>query len=292
MNAQIPGYALYGQLAELDGILLESLSQFSQSPSEATSLCCPPEWHQIVWIKAGAAEAILNNTKTKLYAPVLISVPPESDIELKTEATGLVLALSSSYINRIISQLEGMADPIQCWEHIISNQVLDRRNNRVSEIFDQIQLEYSGGHTHRGPALYGNTTLLIVEMARLLNLQPPGKDAVLPIKSQVVFRNFKALIEAHFSEHWKISQYAAALATNETALRRICKAVTGASPTEILQQRIVTEARRNLLFSDKSVTEICYDLGFTDPSHFTKYFANSQGLSPSAYRAQSQSRSS
>src|SRR5690606_38350784 len=155
----------------------------------------------------------------------------------------------------------------------------------IGDIVKRIARECSEDHPHRRQALFANVTLLVVEMARLLNMQSKGVDHALPLRDRVVFRNFKALVEAHFRDHWKISRYAVALSTSERSLRRICRALSGSTPAEILQQRIVLEAKRALFFTDKSVTVICYDLGFTDPAHFTKYFISNLGVSPTAYRA-------
>lgn len=284
MTAPLSDPIVCGQKSQPDGIRLKSLSKFSQDPKR------PSVQHHILWIKSGPVEAILNKKKLKLCSPTLISVPPEYAFELQTQPTGVWLTLSQNYLDRITWQLEGLIDPIHYWEQIISGQILNTQHNRIAELFDQIELEFSGNHIYREPALYGNTTLLIVEMARLLNLQSESTPTTLPQKGQAVFKSFQSLVEAHFNEHWKISQYASALDISERALRRLCKSISGLSPNEILQQRIVVEAKRNLLFSKKTVTEICYELGFSDPSHFTKYFSNSQGLSPSVYRSQQQYR--
>lgn len=286
MNAHIPFHALYRHRVEYDGIQLESLCQLRQASQLEVVIRGPVEWHRFIWLKAGTAQAIICDKNVEVDLPALISIPPGCPFTLDAQGTGFSLSLSPSYIEKIIWQLEGMADPIQHCDHVISSQLLARRADRLSIIFDQIATEYDGDHIYRRPALYGNATLLIVEVARLLSLQPQNHGAVTPIKGQAIFRRFKALVDAHFNEHWKIPQYAMALATNERALRRICKAVAGVTPIEVVHQRIVDEAKRKLLFSEKTVSEICYDLGFCDPSHFTKYFANNQGLSPSAYRAQ------
>lgn len=296
MNAHIPTYALYGQeceAAEPDDLYLESLNRASQRYEGLGGPYRRTDLHQIAWVEEGSVDAILDGKKIILHSPVLISVPPSIHaFDLSPGATGVSLTLSQSYRDMIIQQLEGMADSIKHWSYIIPNHVLDAHKNRVSEIFGQLALEYSSSHTHRRPALYGNTTLLIVEMARLLNLERQQDHDATPKKSRAVFRNFEALIEAHFSDHWKISEYAAALSTNERTLRRICRAIKGLAPTEILQHRIIIEAKRNLLYTDKTVSEICYGLGFADPSHFTKYFINSEGISPTVYRAQKQNQPS
>jgi len=47
---------------------------------------------------------------------------------------------------------------------------------------------------------------------------------------------------------------------------------------------VVTQAKRQLVFSDQPIHEIAYDLAFTDPSHFTRFFRKNTGMSPQAFR--------
>lgn len=281
---------LEGDPVKPDGIQLYSLDKLGDGSKLGAATRDSTQWHRFVWLKSGTAKAKIGDQNVKLYRPTLISVPPGYAFMLDAHGTGFSLKLSRRYMDRILGQLGDRAEPIQNHGHVIPIQILDRSKNRVSEILDQIALEYDGDHIYRSPALYGNATLLIVEMARLLSLRDNSASVVAPTKGQAVFEGFMALIDAHFLEHWKVSQYAAALSISERALRRICRAVMGASPTEILQQRMMDEAKRQLLIAEKTISEISYELGFSDPSHFTKYFAKRSGMSPSAYRAQRHGR--
>jgi AraC-like DNA-binding protein len=56
------------------------------------------------------------------------------------------------------------------------------------------------------------------------------------------------------------------------------------TPLEIINERITLEAKRVLAYSDKSVAETCFDLGFEDPSYFVKFFKRYAGVLPSDFR--------
>lgn len=290
MNAHILMHALFGRPddnAGHDPICLGSTGMSGRADSGALRLHSRVDLHQLIWLEEGFVEVMLQGGMTRLPAPAVISVPPPvQGVEFGGEPRGVSLALSHDCLDRITLQLEGAALMVKHRVYAIGGHVLGKHENGIAEIFSRIVLECRKDHLHRRPALFANATLLVVEMARLLNLQNQSGDQALPLKSRVVFRNFKALIEAHFRDHWKISEYAAALSTNERSLRRICRALSGFTPAEILQQRIILEAKRGLSFTDKTVSEICYGLGFADPAHFTKYFVNNLGVSPTAYRAQ------
>jgi AraC family transcriptional activator of pobA len=92
-------------------------------------------------------------------------------------------------------------------------------------------------------------------------------------------------IEERYRLREPVAAYASALGTSETALRLACAKVAGASPAAMIDQRALLEARRSLLFSDLSVSEIAYSVGFEDPAYFSRFFTRHIGRSPRQYRA-------
>ena len=52
----------------------------------------------------------------------------------------------------------------------------------------------------------------------------------------------------------------------------------------MIQRRVVLEAKRALLYSNMTVTEAAYYLGFSDPAYFSRFFAKATGKSPRAFR--------
>jgi AraC family transcriptional activator of pobA len=52
----------------------------------------------------------------------------------------------------------------------------------------------------------------------------------------------------------------------------------------LIRQRVLTEAKRQLVFTNQPIHEIAYDLAFSDPSHFTRFFRKQTGTTPQAFR--------
>jgi len=78
--------------------------------------------------------------------------------------------------------------------------------------------------------------------------------------------------------------YADALGVPSAALSRALAAVTGRSTKELITDRLMLEAMRLLRFTDLSVGEIAYELGFADPFYFSRAFKRNAGHAPMAYR--------
>jgi AraC family transcriptional activator of pobA len=66
-------------------------------------------------------------------------------------------------------------------------------------------------------------------------------------------------------------------------LRAACAAATGQSPTKMIHARVITEAKRNLIFGDMTMEQIAYSLGFSDAAYFTRFFRKEVGQ-PSQFR--------
>ncbi len=97
-------------------------------------------------------------------------------------------------------------------------------------------------------------------------------------------RNFKQLIDIHFRELHKVSDYAEKLAVTSDYLNKSVKTLTGKSAKEYILDRILLEAKRVLLFTELSNKELAFQLGFEEPAHFSNFFKKYNGISPIDFR--------
>ncbi|MET0374280.1 MAG: helix-turn-helix domain-containing protein [Rhizorhabdus sp.] len=100
-----------------------------------------------------------------------------------------------------------------------------------------------------------------------------------------VVARLRERIEHRFRLRESVSSYARALGTSETALRLAARRVAGMSPGAMLNHRALLEGKRSLIFSDLTISEIAYSLGFEDAAYFSRFFKEHVGQSPRAYRA-------
>ena len=63
------------------------------------------------------------------------------------------------------------------------------------------------------------------------------------------------------------------------------KRATGVTAGHLIRQRVLTEAKRQLVFTSQPIHEIAYDLAFSDPSHFARFFRKQTGTTPHEFRA-------
>lgn len=148
-----------------------------------------------------------------------------------------------------------------------------------------LQSEYerdARGHTALIRAL-GES--VFIHLSRLLVAHEP-MAAQRPERSEDLrlFLQFCDLVEAHFRDHLTLTEYAGRLLVTEARLNDICRRMAERPSKEVVHERLLQEARRLLLLSAIPVSEISYQLGFSDPAYFSRFFTKRTGTPPSQFR--------
>ena len=101
-----------------------------------------------------------------------------------------------------------------------------------------------------------------------------------------IVRRYQALVDKHFHRVHRTADYARKLAITPGHLTSLCTAHLGRSAKRLLQERIALEARRLLLYSDRTAESIAQQLGFADSSYFGRFFRKMSGKSPRRFRSE------
>jgi AraC family transcriptional regulator, transcriptional activator of pobA len=97
---------------------------------------------------------------------------------------------------------------------------------------------------------------------------------------------FKEMIESGIKDHTKVEDYARLLKISRAHLNNLSKKVFGLPVSAVIKGRLLTEIKRELLFTDKTVREICFTLNFSDDSNLIRFFKRYTGVSPGEYRSE------
>ena len=116
---------------------------------------------------------------------------------------------------------------------------------------------------------------------KILSKQGSGDNAA------VLFSRFLKSVSEHFLTVKKVADYAAMLHVSADHLNRIIKSRSDKTAHELIEEMILREAKAYLLHSSLSIAEITYQLGFSDPSYFNKFFRKLAGTTPLQYRNRS-----
>lgn len=122
----------------------------------------------------------------------------------------------------------------------------------------------------------------IIKCTRLAKLQF-ANNFISPQELDTV-RHFSALIEKHFRTLHKVSDYAELMNKSPKTLSNVFNALGEKTPLQIIHERILLEAKKLLLYTDKSSKEISFELNFPDPVQFSRLFKNETGLTPIEFK--------
>ncbi len=124
---------------------------------------------------------------------------------------------------------------------------------------------------------------LLIKSVRIARKLLPKQD--MPDSKLDIIRKFNLLVETHFREKHKVSEYAELLNISPKSLSNTFLRYYNKPPLKLISERVCLEAERLIRYSDKSVSEIAYMLGFSETSHFSKFFKKHTGHSPREYKA-------
>ncbi len=128
---------------------------------------------------------------------------------------------------------------------------------------------------------------ILIRLARLHAAEHPAAP---PPPRHPLVQRYQELVEQDFRRIHRTAHYAKKLAITSGHLTSLCNTHLGRSAKRVLQDRITVEARRLLLYSDRTAESIAQHLGFADPSYFSRFFRRMSGMTPGQFRARARGR--
>ncbi|MGF6849367.1 AraC family transcriptional activator of pobA [Chitinophaga sp. W3I9] len=102
----------------------------------------------------------------------------------------------------------------------------------------------------------------------------------------ILLKQFLQLVNDNYIERRTVNEYAEMLSITPKYLSEYVKTTTGKNALFLIHERIVAEAKSLILYTDLDMAEICYQLNFSDPANFNKFFKKNAGATPLEFRNQ------
>lgn len=272
-TAAVPTFYLYGEphRAVADGFVHIELLDDRSRPSEWTiQPHAHADLHHLFFIATGGGSMRAESQTIAFTAPALLIVPATMvhGFAWASESTGYVLTLSQNHLTGVIRDDPDIAHLFAKARVIgLSAENVGRVQRDMADLMRELSWSAVG---HRAAV---NAALLGLMVAALRHLDPEtSRTAARPRKHAALVARFRERIEQRFRHREPVAAHARALGVSESTLRTACLRASGASPTLMLDQRALLEARRSLLYSNMTVTQIAYAIGFTDPAYFSRFF--------------------
>ena len=110
------------------------------------------------------------------------------------------------------------------------------------------------------------------------------KDTLINNEESKLFKDFSLLVEHNYRTMHSVTDYAGRLGVSPKSLTKHLQKIGQPSPSSIIKERLILEAKRQLLYSGSTVKQIAFDLGFNDPAYFTRFFTKMVSKSPLQFK--------
>lgn len=243
-----------------------------------------PAYGQVIFVRSGRGVMNLEGSAVPFEAPCALLLPTECvhGLDYEIDVDRWVVTIEVAYLAQVNGKLR---DFIQLWTSprmIPLGDMADGGEPFYSMVQSLKQESESSavGHVIGTEALLTTLLLMLVREARL---DQPGSEGETRNNVRLVDR-FRKLIDEHYREDLALQDYASMMAVSLVQLRAACASAGEQSPTKMIRARIITEAKRNLIFGEMSVEQIAFGLGFADAAYFTRFFRREVGDTPSQFR--------
>jgi AraC family transcriptional activator of pobA len=281
----IPQYFLYGESSqdvEEHFLHVESIAARSQLHDWQIAPHAHRDLHHTLLILRGDGRSRAEGNEHSFKAPALITVPPACvhGFEFRPGTQGWIVTAASALLGRIAMHHREL-EPV--FESAAALQLTTPIARSLRSQFAALEAEFLDVRPGRRAATEAALITIEVTVLRLTLDHQPASASAHSSDGSLVAR-YRALVEAQFRKRTGIAEYAAQLFVSRERLRLACIRSTGSSPLALLNARRLLEAKRNLLYTNMSVTLIAEACGFTEPAYFSRFFARATGKPPREYR--------
>ncbi len=281
----IPHYFLYEEAApkvEPSFLHIEPIPVRSGRHNWTIRTHTHPDHHQILVISKGGGAIEVEGVSWELSPPSLVIIPALTihAICFKPNTDGYVITVAPSFLQSALDDdadlVEGFRIPVRFLPQQIGSDI------DLGGLFASLEHEFVWSAPGRRTAIKAYLQLLAVTVRRLVE-QERDRPMSSARDAGTVMR-FRELVERHYRNHPPLDFYAHKLGVTAARLNACCRVTTGKSSLALINDRLLTEAKRNLLYSDMTVNEIGAALGYADPAYFNRFFSRNVGLSPGRFR--------
>lgn len=245
-------------------------------------------YYSLIWITEGKGKATSDFTEYDFAENVLFAFSPYQPFMFKAKALqGTAIHFHPDFFCIHKHQAE-----VAC-NGVLFNNIYQPPQTRVdvattaefNNLLEQMKNEVMGNELAQYEILVSYVKIFLITASRLKTKQQPELlNVVKDLKEPFVLQSLRDAIERDFKKKHAPSEYADALNISAKALARITKNYFNKTLTQLISDRIIIEAKRELYLTNKTVKEIAYELGYDDEHYFSRFFKANADVSPQLYR--------
>ncbi|WP_020559825.1 helix-turn-helix domain-containing protein [Thiofilum flexile] len=285
----IPNVGLYGEVnlkSQPEFVHIENIAARSLQYDWVIKPHRHGKLFQLLCLYQGGMEVYLDDKHLSLTGNWVVSIPPNCvhGFRFPIDTQGIVLTIVEPLLSvdeqqQLQPYFNSLLASPQAIEFAESSMLL----MQLQQLFQSIERELServSGHT---VMLGWLVKMVFMTLKRQLDYQQPFESEYENNSKQLGFK-FRSLLDKHYRSQWSVQDYANALYVSPSTLNRLCTKHLGMTAKALIQNRLLLEIKRRLIYTTDSLDNIALTLGFKDSAYFSRFFKNLQGISPSLYR--------
>ncbi len=243
--------------------------------------------YNIVWIQKGNGRYTIDFKTYHIKQGMIFFLTPGQ--MYKVESEGVIEGVRLSFEQDFYC-VDTFSSQASCSGILFKNPYqkpfISLNGNQISEfqfIIEQINAEFCNpGLAHR-EIIHTYLQLFLIKAMRIKKEQADEFSLYADEETSFLYQ-FQNNLETYFRINHSVSYYADLLNISPKSLHKKVKEITGKPVSVIIQDRIILEAKRLLYHTNKSVKEIGYELGFDDPSYFSRFFTKQVNEAPTEFQ--------
>lgn len=292
----VPHYSLYGKSSAADAPHYLYIAHLEESLPKHNWEIHPhrhDQMHQLLVVEEGSVFLQVADWSAEEQGACILSVPAREIHGFRHHpgVRGHIITISEPFLMGAFAETERQSFPFLFTQPLLMRlREGSHEDQMLFSLVQQLVAEYKNPQTGQACLLGAYLKILFVLLGRAAgHVQTPEQQFDAKI---TIYEQFLKLLEAHYTQHWSISRYAERLGMTESRLNRLCQRYTGQNALQIMHGRLVTEAKRKLMYANLSVNEVAYELGFKDPAYFSRFFNKSCGEPPSQFKVRMRTQES
>ncbi|ALE59211.1 AraC family transcriptional activator of pobA [Paraburkholderia sp. GV068] len=242
-----------------------------------------PAYGQVIFVRNGRGVMNLEGSSVPFEGPCALLLPTECvhGLDYEVDADRWVVTIEVAYLAQVNARFHEF---IALWAapRVIPLAHSAEAGMEFCSLIHSLKEEVESDATGHVVGTEALLTMLLLKLVREARLDAAHESST---RNDIrLVERFRKLIDEHFRENLPLQDYASMMAVSLVQLRAACASATEQSPTKMIHARIITEAKRNLIFGDMSVEQIAFGLGFADAAYFTRFFRREVGQAPSQFR--------
>lgn len=236
------------------------------------------EFYQFLWIRGGELRLMLDFRELCLRAEEALLIAPGQVVRyhLEEQSEGFSVLFVPEFLGEAHSDRPLLQQILRA--SLSGEQGVSLRGLPIAGLLAQLDCELAREASFEQLIIARSCLrILLAELARSLP-NAIGRGG------ELAGRFFDLVEEEHRRLH-QIQDYLQRLGVMEKPLTQAVRQAVGRTPKVYLDQRRLLEAKRYLVYSELSIKEIAYQLGFDEPTNFNKFFRKHAGLTPLDFRA-------